>query len=65
MVAFSDDAAAIWRKVAAIEWQIAEETQYLRERLSQLEGERDELLLKLLNLEVAHDRRLVGVALAK
>lgn len=61
MVAFTNDIASIWRKVAALERQIAAETERQRERMAQLEGERDELLLKLLDLEGAHDRRFVGV----
>jgi hypothetical protein len=60
MVAFSDNVATIWRRVSDIEKQIAEETRRQREQMSRLEGERDELLLKLLDQEGAHDRRFVA-----
>jgi hypothetical protein len=60
MVAFSDNVATIWRRVSDIEKQIAEETRRQREQMSRLEGERDELLLKLLDHEGAHDRRFVA-----
>ena len=61
MVAFNHDRDRIWREVAAIERLIAEETRWQRERMAQLEGERDSLLLRLLDLEGAHDRRFVAV----
>ncbi len=60
MVAFTDNVATIWRRVSDIEKQIADETRRQREKMSRLEGERDELLLKLLDQEGAHDRRFVA-----
>lgn len=60
MVAFSADVATIRREVAILERLIAAETERQRKRLSKLEGERDALLSKLLDLEGAHDRRFVG-----
>jgi hypothetical protein len=61
MVAFTNDVVRIWRKVAAIERQIAQETQNQPERKAQLEGERDELLIKLVELGSARDRRFAAV----
>ncbi len=60
MVAFTDNVATIWRRVSDIEKQIADETRRQREKMSRLEGERDELLLKLIDQEGAHDRRFVA-----
>ena len=60
MVAFSADVATIRREVAILERLIAVETERQRKRLAKLEGERDALISKLLDLEGAHDRRFVG-----
>ena len=61
MVAFSADMATIRREVAILERLIAVETERQRKKLAKLEGERDVLLSKLLDLEGAHDRRFVAV----
>jgi hypothetical protein len=61
MVAFTDNVPTIWQRVAALEQQITDEIRRHRERLTRLQGERDELLLSLMDLEGAHDRRFVGV----
>jgi len=61
MVAMSADVSAIRREVAILERLIAAETERQRKRLSKLEGERDTLLCRLLDLEGAHDRRFVAV----
>jgi len=61
MVAFSADVATIRREVAILERLIAVETERQRKKLAKLEGERDVLLSKLLDLEGAHDRRFVAV----
>jgi hypothetical protein len=61
MVAFTENLSTIWQRVATLEQQIAEETRRHRERMDRLQGERDQLLLKLLDQEGAHDRRFVGV----
>jgi hypothetical protein len=60
MVAYTSEAVRIWRKVAAIERQIAEATSYQPERRAQLEDERDELLIKLVEREGARDRRVLA-----
>ncbi|HEY2411699.1 MAG TPA: hypothetical protein VGI40_05630 [Pirellulaceae bacterium] len=46
--------------MAAIERQIAEATSYQPERRAQLEDERDELLIKLVEREGARDRRVLA-----
>ena len=61
MVAFSGDVATIRREVAILERLIAVETERQRKKLAKLEGERDALLSKLLDLKGAHDRRFVAV----
>jgi hypothetical protein len=61
MVAFTENTAHIWQKVAALEQQLADETRRHRDRMERLQGERDQLLLKLMDQEGAHDRRFVGV----
>jgi hypothetical protein len=61
MVAFTNNVSTIWQKVATLEQKITEETRRHRERMARLQGERDQLLLKLIDLEGAHDRRFVGV----
>jgi hypothetical protein len=61
MVALSADVIAIRREIAILERLIAAETERQRKRLAKLEGERDALLARLLDLEGAHDRRYVAV----
>ena len=61
MVAFTNNVATIWRKVADVEKQLAEETRRHRERIERLQEERDQLLLRLVDLNGIHDRPLAGV----
>jgi len=63
MIAFAAppaDAATLRRQLAAIEALIAEATQRQRAELARLEGQRDAMLLRLTDLEGAHDRRFVA-----
>ena len=56
MVAFTNNVTSMWRKVADIEAQLAEEVRRHRDRMERLQEDRDQLLVKIVDLDGIHDR---------
>lgn len=64
MIAFAapaTNAATIQRQLSALESLIHQAGQRHHAELSKLQGQRDKLLLRLTDVEGAHDRRFVPV----